>query len=145
MPKDCPFCHIAKGLAHADIVFEDEQVMAFVSWSPIRRGHLQVIPKQHFDYFDDLPEALAARILHLGQALAKGTKALYGVERVGFLFTGGDVKHVHAHVVPLYEKTDITSRRYIAEPEITFVPPFRLPSTEAAKVAAEIREACNLR
>ncbi|MEL6171480.1 MAG: hypothetical protein AAFR02_05635, partial [Pseudomonadota bacterium] len=29
MPKDCPFCHIAKGLAHADIVFEDEQVMAF--------------------------------------------------------------------------------------------------------------------
>jgi hypothetical protein len=45
-------------------------------------------------------------------------KALYGVPRVAFLFTGGD--HAHAHVVPMHEKTDITSQRYIAEEKLTF-------------------------
>ena len=40
-------------------------------------------------------------------------KEVYQVERVAFLFTGGDVPHVHAHVVPMHEKTDITSARYI--------------------------------
>ena len=38
-------------------------------------------------------------------------------DRVAFLFTGGDVAHVHAHVVPMQEKTDITSARYITSPE----------------------------
>jgi hypothetical protein len=40
-------------------------------------------------------------------------REVYGVERVAFLFTGGDVAHVHARVVPLPENTDITSARYL--------------------------------
>ena len=39
-------------------------------------------------------------------------KEVYHVDRVAFLFTGGDVAHVHAHA-----KTDITSARYIVAPE----------------------------
>ena len=30
--------------------------------------------------------------------------------------------HAHAHVVPMHEKTDITSRRYVAEQHLTFRP-----------------------
>ena len=56
----------------------------------------------------------------LGQRLAKAQKRIYGVQRVAFMFTGGDIAHAHAHIVPLVEKTDITSRRYIVEPELTF-------------------------
>jgi len=41
----------------------------------------------------------------------------YHVDRVAFLFTGGDVAHVHAHGVPMHAKTDITSARYIVAPE----------------------------
>jgi histidine triad (HIT) family protein len=44
-------------------------------------------------------------------------KEVYGVERVAFLFTGGDVAHVHAHVVPMHHKTDVTSARYIVSPD----------------------------
>jgi len=51
------------------------------------------------------------------QDLAKRLKASYSVERVALLCTGGDVPHAHAHVVPVYEKTDITSARYILNPE----------------------------
>jgi len=34
-----------------------------------------------------------------------------------FPFTGGDLPHAHAHVIPMHEKTDITSARYILNPE----------------------------
>ena len=60
-------------------------------------------------------------------------KALYGVPRVAFLFTGGDHAHAHAHVVPLHEKTDITALRYITG-EVA-----RAPSEELAATAAQLR------
>ena len=63
---------------------------------------------------------LSAEIMHLAQKLAKVQKELFGVRRVAFLFTGGDIAHAHAHLVPLVEKTDITSRRYIVEPKLTW-------------------------
>ncbi|RAI04370.1 HIT family protein [Acuticoccus sediminis] len=117
---NCLFCRIARGEIPAVTVHADERIVAFLDISPIRPGHVQIIPRAHHDYFDDLPAALAAGILALGQRLAKAQKAAYGVERVSFLFAGGDVRHAHAHLVPMVEPTDITSRRYIAEESLTF-------------------------
>jgi histidine triad (HIT) family protein len=53
----------------------------------------------------------------LGQQIARKLKTIYGVERVAFLYTGGDIPHVHSHLVPMHAKTDITSARYIVSPE----------------------------
>ena len=138
MKQPCEFCAIATRQWDSHVVYEDEEILVFVDNAPIRRGHLQIIPKEHFDYFDDLPPALAGRILELGQKLAKCMKQIYKVERVGFAFTGNDVKHAHAHVVPLHDRTDITSRRYIAEEKLTFVGRPRASREAMAEVAAEI-------
>ena len=113
----CLFCGIAAGEIEAVVLYEDAEVIAFLDIGPIRPGHTQIIPRQHVETFERLPPALAARILLLGQQLAQRMKAVYQVERVAFLFTGGDVPHAHAHVVPMHSKADITSARYIVEPE----------------------------
>jgi histidine triad (HIT) family protein len=113
---DCIFCRIARGDAPAHVVHADEHVVAFLDNGPIRPGHTQIITREHAPYFEDLSPEAASRILSLGQRLAKAMKRLYGVPRVGFAFTGGDVAHVHAHVIPLVEKGDITSQRYAAGP-----------------------------
>lgn len=89
--------------------------MAFLDRGPIRPAHTLIIAKAHVATFDALPDALAARIVWLGQALARRMKAVYAVDRVAFLFTGSDVPHVHAHVVPMHEKMDITSARYLVD------------------------------
>lgn len=91
--------------------------MAFFDNAPIRRGHVQIIPKKHFETFELLPPTLAAEIFTLAQNIAKRMKEVYSVERVAFLYSGGDVSHAHAHVVPMHEKTDITSFRYIVNNE----------------------------
>jgi histidine triad (HIT) family protein len=79
----------------------------------MRPGHTVIVPRAHVETYEQLPAALAGRILGLGQQLARRMKALYKVERVAFFFTGTDVAHAHAHVVPIHEKMDITSQRYI--------------------------------
>lgn len=116
----CIFCRIAAGEIPAHVVYEDEQLKAFLDIHPIRPGHVLIIPKSHHDYYDDLPPQLAASVVHLGQRLGKAMKTAYGVERVAFLFTGTDVAHVHAHVLPMHEKTDITSPVYIEQDNLSF-------------------------
>lgn len=82
---------------------------------------------------------IAGRIIHLGQRLSRALKGRYGVPCIAFPFTGGDHPHAHAHVVPMHEKADITSRRYIAEEELTFRGMARAPSEELATTAAQLR------
>ncbi|MBK4218048.1 HIT domain-containing protein [Paracoccus caeni] len=116
----CLFCRIAAGDFPAHEVFRDDRIVAFLDIGPIRDGHVQIIPRDHYETFDELPADLAAAIMYLAQRLARAQKAVFGVGRVGFLFTGGDIAHAHAHLVPLVEKTDITSRRYIVEDKLTW-------------------------
>jgi len=77
------------------------------------------VPREHFAYFDDAPPDLLASIVTVGQKLARAMKRTLHVPRVAFLFTGGDIAHVHAHAVPIHQETDITSRRYIVEETVT--------------------------
>jgi|SRR6056297_742920 len=141
MNATCPFCKIAAGTIDAHIVHNDGQVCAFLDRGPIRPGHLQIVPHEHVAFFDDLAPDLALAVMSVGQRLARVQKHIWGVDRVAFLFTGGDVPHVHAHLVPMHEKTDITSARYIAETDLTFRPCPRPPAEELANIASDIRTA----
>jgi histidine triad (HIT) family protein len=121
-------------------VYDDERIMAFLDINPIRPGHVQIIPKQHYAYFDDLPVEILTEISTLAQKLAGVLKQIYGVHRVGYAFTGGDVPHAHAHVVPLIAHDDITSRRYISEEVVTYRDPPAPDSVVLSEIAALIRQ-----
>ena len=141
MSTQCLFCRISQREVAAHIIYEDERVLALLDRGPIRPGHTQIMPRQHFPYFDDAPAELLAEIVTVGQKLARAMKQTLRVPRVAFLFTGGDIAHVHAHAVPIHEETDITSRRYIVEDNVTFR---GLPSPsdrELARTAADLRRA----
>ncbi|MEM8554562.1 MAG: HIT domain-containing protein [Pseudomonadota bacterium] len=118
--NDFLFCRIAHGDVTAHEVYRGDRVVAFLDICPIRTGHVQISPIAHYETFEQLPLNLVTEIVGLGQKVAHVQKRLYGVDRVAFLFTGSDIPHVHAHVVPIVEKTDITSRRYIVEEDVTW-------------------------
>lgn len=137
----CLFCRITTGELHAHVVYENEHLVAFLDINPIRPGHTQVVPKQHFAYFDDLPHDLLSEVAGVAQSVARALKSIYGVKRVGFAFTGSDVPHAHAHVIPLVANDDLTSRRYIAEEVVTYRNPPRPAQEELVAVANQLREA----
>ncbi|WP_186827019.1 HIT family protein [Shimia ponticola] len=120
--QTCPFCAIAADLDHCGRAWETETLIVFADHRPIRSGHMQIVTKDHYEVFDDLPTDLASEMIVLGQRIARAQKVLFGVERVGFVLTGNEVAHVHAHVLPLFQADDITSARFF-DGNATFVSP----------------------
>ena len=110
--EHCAFCDIAARPGQSVVAWETPHLLAFADHRPIRAGHVQIIPRAHYEVFDQLPAGLVTEIVMLGQRIARAQKRLYRVGRVGFAFTGNEVAHVHAHVVPLHAADDITSGRY---------------------------------
>lgn len=139
MTDDCIFCRIAAGAVPSYRVYESEHVVAFMDVRPIRPGHVLVVPRSHYRYYDDMPAGVAGEVMTVAQRLAPRLRSLYGVERVALFFTGVDVAHAHAHVVPMHELTDVTSARYIAEERITVRPAPMAAAADLQESSAQIR------
>ena len=64
--SDCLFCTIATGGIPVDVVYEDDQVLAFRDIDPQAPTHVLVIPREHFDSVSELTRdnpQLAADVL----------------------------------------------------------------------------------
>jgi len=126
---DCIFCKIVARQAPAHVVFEDDQVLAFLDIHPVRTGHTLIIPQTHYSYVEELPSELMAHIAVLAHRFAQRMRKLYQPMRVGMIVSGADVAHMHCHVCPMHEKYDITSGQYITSPNPTFaLPPLAAPA-----------------
>ena len=53
---DCLFCKIIDGEIPGDIVYENDNVLAFKDINPIAPVHILVIPKEHIATLNDLEE-----------------------------------------------------------------------------------------
>ena len=103
--SDCLFCKIAAGEIPADVVFEDEEIMAFRDINPQAPVHVLVIPRRHIRGFDDIgvdDEALVGRVARATARVAEQE----GVAQSGYrcvVNRGPDaqqsVDHLHFHVL----------------------------------------------
>jgi len=103
--SDCIFCKIVAGEIKADVVYENEHVLAFRDINPVMPQHLLIIPKQHIATVNDLtPQhsetvgqmylASAALAKELGFA-EKGYRTVINCNRDG----GQLVFHLHLHLL----------------------------------------------
>jgi histidine triad (HIT) family protein len=142
---ECVFCTIAAGTAEASIVFEDEDVIAFLDIRPVRPGQTLVIPKRHIDHFDDVPDVLAGRVFAAARRIARAVRANLSPVRVGMVVHGFGVPHAHIVIVPLHHPWDITSaaNARLEEGRVVFrweqVP--LAPRTELDAIAAGLQNA----
>ena len=105
MSADCLFCKIAAGEIPGDVVFEDDEVIAFNDISPQAPVHILIIPKKHVETVNDLTETdapLVSRLILRAQALAvekgiseAGYRLLFNCNAQG----GQTVYHIHLHLL----------------------------------------------
>ncbi len=102
--SDCLFCKIIAGDIPADIIYEDDDVLAFRDISPQAPSHFLVIPKRHIADFNGIEagdDSLTGKIVRVGAELAH-KEGLDGGYRVVFN-NGADgcqtVFHIHMHVL----------------------------------------------
>jgi histidine triad (HIT) family protein len=110
---DCAFCRIARGEELAEIIYADQQVVAFLDARPIRPGHSLVVPRDHVRTVFELDEVVASSLWRVVREVARRIAARLRPEQVGLVAAGWDVPHAHMHVIPMLDYHDITSKRLL--------------------------------
>ncbi len=101
----CIFCKLAKGLVRADIVYQDDKVVAFKDIHPQAPVHVLIIPREHITALwevDPTHVPILGRLLTTASEVAART----GVQESGYrvvINTGPDagqsVDHLHLHLL----------------------------------------------
>ncbi|MBW3017665.1 HIT domain-containing protein [Candidatus Woesearchaeota archaeon] len=61
--KQCPFCQIVAGNIPATKVFEDDKVIAILDINPATKGHVLLVPKEHYFIMTVLPPEVFAHMV----------------------------------------------------------------------------------
>jgi diadenosine tetraphosphate (Ap4A) HIT family hydrolase len=88
-------------------VYEDEQVVAFLTIAPVRPGHTLVVPRLEVDHWIDLPPDQLAAMWAVSQKVGRAIQHAYQPKRVGALLLGLEVPHVHVHLVPINSEAEL--------------------------------------
>lgn len=104
---DSVFTRIIRREIPAAIVFEDEQVIAFMDAGQVNPGHVLVATRRQVETFMELDETEAAHLFAVAHRVARAVQAAYQPEGMTLLQTNKPagwqtVPHVHVHVVPRY-------------------------------------------
>jgi histidine triad (HIT) family protein len=105
MSADCLFCRIAAGSVPADLVHEDDLVVAFRDIAPRAPTHILLIPRRHIASAAALTDAdgpLVGRLFAVAADLARSEGIADGgyrlVSNVG-RWGGQTVDHLHFHLM----------------------------------------------
>jgi histidine triad (HIT) family protein len=100
---DCLFCAIVAGTVPAQIVLDDDVAVAFLDARPVFKGHLLVVPRQHYETLPDLPADLVGPLFTRVQRLSAAVRPAFGAQG-SFVALNNTVSqsvpHLHVHVVP---------------------------------------------
>lgn len=105
---DCIFCDIATKISEAEIIFENDRIIAFLDINPVNYGHTLVIPKKHFDNFLTIPSEELAELTKLTQYIAGAVKRALKSDGFNIISNNGasagqTVYHFHYHIIPRYD------------------------------------------
>ena len=104
---DCIFCKIIKGEIPADVVYRDEEMVAFRDIRPQAPVHLLIIPTRHVETVLDLtPDTEGAGLVGKMILLANELARKEGIDEKGFRLVmncrqhgGQEVFHIHLHLL----------------------------------------------
>jgi histidine triad (HIT) family protein len=96
--ENCIFCKIIKKEIPAEIIYENELFLAFLDIRPLSAGHALVIPKQHYRWVWDVPQA--GEYFETVKKIALAQKRAFGIDLVQGKIYGEEVEHAHFWIFP---------------------------------------------
>ncbi|MFA6754907.1 MAG: HIT domain-containing protein [Bacilli bacterium] len=109
--ENCIFCKIANKTISSNVLYEDDDVMAFLDTNPATYGHALVITKEHYDSFLSCPKEVMHKVMDVAQRIGQALIKELGAKGINIIINcyeaaGQVVKHFHVHVVPRYVAAD---------------------------------------
>lgn len=104
---DCLFCKIIAKELPADVVYEDDAVLAFLDIHPVNPGHTLVIPKTHSQDMADADDLDFVAVMRAVKKIAPAIVSAVGASayNIGInqgAVAGQMVMHLHVHIMPRF-------------------------------------------
>lgn len=111
--EDTIFMKIIRREVPADIVYEDEDTIAFLDAKPIVPGHTLVIPKKFAQNIFDVDEATLAATMRAVRNIAPAVRDAVGARGVHInsnhgAAAGQIVFHLHFHIIPRHDRSEFS-------------------------------------
>lgn len=131
--EDTIFTKIIRREIPAEILYEDDETLAFLDINPVNPGHTLVIPKKPARNIFDIDEADWIAVMRTVHKLARVIREATGADGINIDVNnepeaGQDVFHSHVHIVPRF-----AGDMHIMRPHKKYAP------GEAEAVAKKIR------
>lgn len=107
--KNCIFCQIAAGKVPSQQVYADEKCFAVLDINPACKGHILLLPKEHYAIMPQVPEEILAQLFivakYLSQAQLKAFQAKGTTVFVANGVAAGQrAQHFMIHLIPRFDQ-----------------------------------------
>ena len=105
------FMKIVRREVPAEIVYEDEDTLAFMDNSPVEPGHVLVIPKRPYRNVFDIDEEAFLAVMRTVRRIAPAVRDAVGAKGVHINSNhepeaGQVIFHLHMHIIPRHRRED---------------------------------------
>jgi len=122
----------------AEIIYEDEMVIAFLDITPVNKGHTLIVPKIKFVNIFDGDSEILAHMVQVAKKIATAVSDATSADGVNLIMNNGaaagqKIFHAHMHIVPRFTDDHV------------YQPPQHTPYApgEIEHVAQSLRDALN--
>lgn len=100
----CIFCEIINGSIPANIYWQNDEFMAFLSIDPNTEGFSCVVPKKHFaSDVMKMPDDVLQRFIIASKKVSEVLENYFAdVGRVGVMMEGTGINHAHIKLFPMH-------------------------------------------
>ena len=137
---NCPFCKIIAGEIPTNKVYEDDLILAITDINPLAKGHLLVMPKEHYPIMPFIPQEVFSHLFGKLKFISKGQMEAAVVQKnVWFIANGGAAgqrsSHFMLHLIPREEGDELD--------EIFTRPTVELPPQQVQQLSALLSKNLN--
>ncbi|MFS3127696.1 HIT family protein [Nocardioides sp. Bht2] len=100
------FTQIINGDIPGRFVYEDDEVVAFLTIAPLSPGHTLVVPRAEIDHWQAIDSGTFAKVTAVAQRVGQAIERAFDAPRVGMIIAGLEVPHLHVHVFAAHSLSD---------------------------------------
>lgn len=108
MKDDCIFCKLANNVYPTNSIYEDDFFNVILDVGPATKGHVLIIPKEHYANLYEMPEDLLQKAIVLAKKMAAHMTEKLNCDGFNIVQNNGEtagqtVFHFHIHLIPRYK------------------------------------------
>lgn len=110
--QNCVFCHIISGKVPSQRVYEDDRCLAVLDINPASKGHVLLLPKQHYSIMPQIPESEIKHLFVITKQISNMILRTLKVQGTTIFIANGAVAgqrapHFMIHIIPRTDGDDV--------------------------------------